>query len=483
MDYLDAHDTLAELEAGRVSAMELAEAAIARIEARDGEINAVVVRDFERALEAAGAADAARARGERRPLLGLPMTVKEGFNIAGLPTTWGLPGTEGLPVPEDAVGVRRLKAAGAVVLGKTNAPTMLSDWQTANPVYGLTRNPWDLERTPGGSSGGGAAALAAGFTSLEFGSDLAASLRAPAAFCGVFAHKPSHGLVPQRGFAPPGAPAFSPAPAIDLAVVGPMARSARDLALALDATAGSDEREAVGYRLALPPPRHERLGDYRVLVVDAHPLLPTEPGIRARLHEVAGALEREGCRVVRDSKLLPDLSALSELFMTLLISQISADMPAEAFAGAQAAAAGLPADVRGVEAAGLRGRALSHRDWIAADRQRAGFARAFTELFGDFDVVLCPSMPVAAFRHRAPEDEGGTILIDGTRVSYFSLPLWCVLASTTGNPATCLPVGLDAAGLPIGVQVVGPFLEDRTCLRCASLLEKVIGGFQRPPGW
>jgi len=225
-----AYRTAGELAKGladrKISARELLDAAISRVEAVDPKINAVLVRDFDRARAAADAADAALARGERRPLLGLPMTVKEQFNIAGLPTTWGNPKFKDWGAEADALVVQRLKSAGAVILGKTNVPIALGDWQSYNEVYGTTNNPWDLDRTPGGSSGGAAAALAAGFVPIELGSDIGGSLRAPAHFCGVFSHKPSLDLVPQRGAGPPQTPA-SPVRG-DLAVIGPMARSAAD---------------------------------------------------------------------------------------------------------------------------------------------------------------------------------------------------------------------------------------------------------------
>ena len=197
--YRTAGEQVADLAARRVSAVELLDQAIARIEALDKSINAVVVRDFDRARQAAIAADQALARGERRPLLGLPMTVKESFNVAGLPTTWGIPAFKDWRPAEDAVPVERLKAAGAVIIGKTNVPVALADWQSTNPIYGTTNNPYDVERTPGGSSGGAAAALAAGYVALELGSDIGGSLRTPAHYCGVFAHKPTYGVIARRG--------------------------------------------------------------------------------------------------------------------------------------------------------------------------------------------------------------------------------------------------------------------------------------------
>ena len=281
--YRTAGELVKALADRKISARELLDASISRIEALDPKINAVVVRDFDRARVAADAADAALARGERRPLLGLPMTVKEQLGVAGLPTTWGDPKAKDWKAEVDALAVQRLKAAGAVILGKTNVPIFLRDWQSYNEVYGTTNNPWDVSRSPGGSSGGGAAALAAGFVPLEFGSDIGGSLRAPAHFCGVFSHKPSLDLVPQRGAGPPRAPAIPVRG--DLAVIGPMARSAADLALALEVTAGPDElSEGIGYKLALPPPRHEKLAEFRVLVIDKHPLCPTAASVTAKTY-------------------------------------------------------------------------------------------------------------------------------------------------------------------------------------------------------
>jgi amidase len=232
------------------------------------------------------------------------MTVKERFGIAGLPTTWGNPNFKHGNAEVDALVVQRLKAAGAIVLGKTNVPLNLTDWQSFNEVYGTTNNPWDRARTPGGSSGGGAAALAAGFVPLELGSDIGGSLRAPAHFCGVFSHKPSLDLVPLRGVGPPQAPAVPLRG--DLAVIGPMARSAADLALELAVAAGPDEvTEGIGYKLALPPPRHEKLADYRVLVIDRHPLCRTADSVTGALNRLAERLGQAGCKVMHESAKLP----------------------------------------------------------------------------------------------------------------------------------------------------------------------------------
>lgn len=458
MDYATTLEIVAALQAGDTSAVELLDRAIERILAFDPALNAVVVRDFERARQAALAADDALACGERRALLGVPVTVKEAFDVEGLPTTWGIPGT-GQPVAaEDAVLVRRLKAAGAIVIGKTNVALQLADWQSSNPVYGTTNNPWDLARTPGGSSGGSAAALAAGYVSLDFGSDLVGSLRVPAHFCGVFAHKPTHGLVPMRGSAPPGTPALSADPAVDLAVVGPMARSAADLALALDVVAGPDDAEAIAYRLALPPPRHAALADFRVLVLDEHPLVPTSKVVRMALQRLREGLQHAGCRVHTVSPLLPDLRQVASLWGQLLWAQLGADMP-----GAE--------------------QGISHRDWIHADRVRARIAHRWREFFTQFDVLLCPVSPTPAFPHDHGEMESRRLRIDDREIAYKDQSPWSSIATLTGLPATAMPIGLSEDGLPVGMQIIGPYLEDRTTIAFAGAVERSFGGFVAPPGY
>ena len=483
MDYRSAKDLVALLRARQVSAVELLDRAIARIEAYDGKLDAVVVRDFARARAAAAEADRALVRGERRPLLGVPMTVKECVNVAGLPTTWGIPGTERIPVLEDAVAVARLKAAGAIVFGKTNVPLMLGDMQSYNSIYGTTNNPWDHGRTPGGSSGGSAAALAAGYVSLELGTDLGGSLRVPASFCGIFAHKPTHGIVPLRGIVPPGAPLLSVPLRVDLAVAGPMARSAGDLALALDVMAGPDDADALGYKLALPPSRHADLGDFRVLVLNEHPLLATAGTVRAALDEIANRLAKRGVKVARTSPLLPDLARIGRVFTEKLSAIFGADFPDDVYARRQSIAATLPADDVGLAAVRLRGSVISYREWTRTDRFRTGIADRWHRLFREYDVVLCPVMPTSAFAHDHSDMNGRRISIDGTEVAYGDQAMWNGIATLAGLPATAMPIALSDQGLPIGMQIIGPYLEDRTTIAFAELIEREFGGFVPPPAF
>ncbi|MFQ6144293.1 amidase [Streptomyces seoulensis] len=479
-NFATVEELTAALRAGDVTSAELTDAAIARIERDDKAVNAICVPDFDRARAAARDADRARARGEDRPLLGIPVTVKESYDVAGLPTTWGMPQHRDHVPAEDAVQVSRLRAAGAVVLGKTNVPLVLRDIQTFNEIYGTTNNPWDHGRTAGGSSGGSAAALAFGFGALSIGSDLAGSLRTPAHFCGVYAHKPTWGLAASRGMVPPRAPAL-PAET-DLAVVGPMARTARDLALLLDVMAGPDPlTSGAAYALTLPPARHERLADFRVLVLDAHPLIGTSAAVRAGVHRVADALAAGGARVERHSPLLPDLTEAGLLYMELLTSGAVGRMPAEAYEGLRTMAAALEADDRSPGAARLRGAAFSHRDWLVADGRRELHRHGWRRLFAAFDAVVCPITPTPAFPHdHHPDPEQRLIDVDGVAYPYFDQLVWAGVATMPGLPATAVPAGRTSEGLPVGVQLIGPMFEDRTPLRLAELLAEEIGGFQTP---
>ncbi|MDQ7808608.1 amidase [Amycolatopsis sp. A133] len=480
--YETAEELVAALRAGAVTSVELTDEAIARIERDDEVINAICVRDFDRARAAAREADRARARGEDRPLLGVPVTVKESYNVAGLATTWGMPPHRDHLPAEDAVQVSRVKAAGAVVLGKTNVPLGLQDIQSFNNIYGTTTNPWDPARTPGGSSGGSAAALASGFGALSIGSDIAGSLRTPAHFCGVYAHKPTLGLAAARGMVPPAEPALPVD--LDLAVVGPMARSARDLTLLLDVMAGPDPlTHGVAHRLALPPARHERLRDFRVLVLDEHPLIATGSAVRAGVNRVADALVDGGARVRRHSSLLPELTEAATLYMQLLISGSVARFPTDSYEQLQIRAAGLSADDRSLDAVRLRAMVSSHRDWMVANNRRELHRHGWRQLFAEFDAVVCPITPTPAFPHdHHPNPLERRIDIDGVEYPYLDQLVWAGLATMPGLPATAVPAGRSPEGLPVGVQLIGPMFEDRTPLRLAELLERETGGFTAPAG-
>lgn len=434
-DYGSISTLLSALHARKLSASELIEHTIARIEALDGQINAVIVRDFDRARDAARAADTALGRGERQPLLGIPVTLKEPFNVAGLPTTWGFPHFKDFQPAEDALVVSRLKAAGAVIIGKTNIPIGLRDFQSYNDIYGTTNNPWDLGRSPGGSSGGSGAALASGFGPLSIGSDIGGSIRVPAHFCGVFGHKPSLGLVPLRGYSLPPAPPV--AGQGDLAVVGPMTRTASDLALALDVIAGPDEtRDGIGYRLALPASRHDQLRGFRILVIDTHPLMPTGDAVRSAIGRLSERLERSGARVARSSASLPDLAESARLYMKLLNAARSPRLTPAALAEAQGVAAELSPDDRSLQAERARGWAMVHREWLATDAARLRLQQRWQELFREFDAVIYRPPPYRPFPRTSPSrsTRGNSISMD----SSIPMPMRASSGQTPLRPADCL---------------------------------------------
>ncbi len=335
-----------------------------------------------------------------------------------------------------------------MILGKTNVPPMLADWQTDNPIHGRTNHPLDPTRTPGGSSGGSAAAVAAGMVPLEFGSDIGGSIRVPCAFCGLHGHKPSYNLVPQRGHAPAGFDGVDP----PLNVVGPMARTAGDLALALDVLAGPVENEAVGYRLDLPAPRHARLADYRVLIVESHPLAALDSEIRAALHDLAERLERQGVAVSRQSDRLPDLAAAQGVYWTLLMTTMSRGGPPQ------------PDLAEGP---------LSAHAWMNALDAQLAARRRWAHLFEAFDIVLAPVMGVVAFRHDASPFNSRVHVIDGIETAYAAQLAWLGMATLANLPATAMPVAKTKAGLPIGLQAIGPYLEDRTTLAFAEMVGRM----------
>src|SRR2546422_5149194 len=480
--FLSATELLAALRAGRVTSSELTDLYIRRIERHDGRLNAVVVRDFERARQRARAADEAVARAQRAPLLGLPIKLKESFNVAGLPTTCGVPEWKGYVSPHDAPAAARLHAAGTVLLGKTNVPPMLADWQSDNPIYGRTSNPWDTARTPGGSSGGSAAALAAGLTALEVGSDIGGSIRVPAVFCGVCGHRPSETAMPRSGQFP-----YPPMPnaAVVMGVQGPLARSADDLELALDVAAGPEVGEDAGWRLAIPPARRERLADFRVAVLPAIDWVPVDGEIAAALENLVARLGRVGCQVkTAQPEGLTDHRQHYALYLTLLSAVTSSRVPV---AERRARLEVMRTRDDEWSVALQRGIESGAPDYIAWFGQREQYRAAWRAFFREWDVLLAPAFIVPAYPHwdkpwpNTPESIRKTLEVNGKPVLE-ELGLFCAAVATlAGQPATAFPAGRTRGGLPIGLQAIGPDLEDRTPIRFAARGARELGGFVRPP--
>ena len=442
-------------------------------------INAIVVLDADRARERARQADAALARGEVwGPLHGMPMTCKESFNVAGLPTTLGYPPWKHNIAAEDAVAIQRLKAAGAVIFGKTNVPLGLADFQSYNAVYGTTTNPWNLQRTPGGSSGGSAAALASGMTALEIGSDMGGSIRNPAHFCGVFGHKPTWGLLPFRGHVPPDGLAEP-----TLAVAGPLARSAADLELSVRATAGPDELQRAGYRLDLQAPSQTSLADYRVAVWKNDDIAPVSQEVEERVEAVAEAISRAGGTV--DETARPDFAAreANDTYLLLMQALIGAFIVKEDYTYRQAAAAALSDDDQSARARALRGQTATYREYAKANESRARLRWAWHDFFKRYDALIAPIMATPAFEHDHQYFAFRTIKVDGVPQPYFQQIFWAGLAVCAYLPSTVVPAGLSADDLPIGVQIIGPAFGDLKTIGLAKLLEGAGFAFTPPPGY
>ena len=475
-----ATDLVAALRRRELGSRELLEHALGRIERWNEGLNAVVTLDVERARAAADAADRALAAGEGKgALFGLPMTVKDTFETAGLRTTCGVPELSQHVPRTDAIAVARLRAAGAIVFGKTNTPTWAGDWQTTNPIFGTTNNPWDRTRTPGGSSGGSAAAVAAGFTSLELGSDIGGSIRVPAHCCGVFGHKPSHGLVPQRGHIPGEPGTLSER---DLNTIGPLARSVDDLELGLDVVAGALPELAHAVTLRLPRPRGAKLGDFRVAAWFDEPACPVDHEMRGLLERAADLLTKAGARIDREARPEVDFRAAVDTYVELLMPIMSLELPDAVARQMARGGEQVPADAPGLLAASARANAARHRDWLRSCERREHIRARWAELFRSFDVLLCPVMLTPAFVQDTSEFTTRRILVNGEDRSYIEHLQWPGLITMALLPATVIPVGRTAGGLPVGVQIVGPYLEDRTTLAFARAAERELGGFTAPPG-
>jgi amidase len=455
--FQSATDAAQAVRRKEISSRELTETLLAWIEATNPALNAVVELRPEAALREATAADEATARGDDTgPLHGVPMTIKDSFNVAGMHTTWGNPAFADFVADSDGTVARRLRQAGAIIVGKTNVAFMLADFgQTANELYGVTKNPWDITRTPGGSTGGAAAALSAGMTFLEYGSDLVGSIRIPASLCGVYGLKPSVGIVPLTGFQPPGPPP-SPSDMTYMSAVGPLGRSPRDLRTTLSVTAGPENHAAKAYSWALLPPRHTKLEDFRVGFVLDHEEAPVSSEVAAPLSDVVDALARAGATIVEGWPEGVDPVRHYESFGFHVQSFFAFQQPGEAFA--------------------------KFSEFIDHENRRMAARAAWNRYFDDVaDVFLCPVTFTPAFLHDTRPFEQRTIATPGGERPYNDQAFWVSHASLPGLPAVAAPVGRTPGRLPVGMQIVGPLYEDDTAITFAELLGDVIGGYEPPP--
>jgi amidase len=438
--------TAAAIRAREISALEAVDAAISRIAECDARIDALAVPDFDRAYEVAKAMDR-HAPADNRPLFGVPMTIKESFDVAGLPTSWGHPRFADQVAAKDAVLVQRLKAAGAIIIGKTNVPVDLTDWQSFNPVYGRTSNPHDPARSPGGSSGGSAAAVASGMVACDYGTDIGGSVRVPAHFCGVWAHKTTWGLVPKHGHDHPAMArraGFVAAHDSPLSIAGPFARNAPDLAVLTE----------VGAEVPLRP-RAKRLSECRLLAVTQLPGAPVDTSVLEPTEAALESLARAGVRIDRASDLLPDQAQQQRHYLKMMNIVLARGAPAP------------------------DGKRASASDWFDLLDAQAANAAQWAALFETYDFLLAPPAPVLAMPHRDEAVFRGTLTINGVEEPGGNALAWAGLVTFPDLPATVLPIGSASylgAELPCGMQVIGPRWADLDCIAAAQNIGTILHG-------
>ena len=469
------------LGTGDLSAVELLDYFLARVARFNPELNAIIELQEDEARAQAIACDKAQASQSAQslpPFHGVPMTIKESFDVRGMHTTRGNPAFKDHIASTDALAVSRLRKAGANIFGKTNVPLDLADFQSYNAIYGTTNNPWDTERTPGGSSGGSAVAMAAGLSGIENGSDIGGSIRNPAHYCGVFGHKPTWGLLPPRGHAAPGVLAQS-----DLAVIGPIARSAADLEALLVAEAGPDEIMASGYRLDLSHPHFTDLKRLRVAAMVNSPLAPVSQVCESRVEGVLDIVRHAGGQVNYDARPDFDLGEGHEVYQNLLWAVMASRSDDATYAQLAAEVAALAPDDRSARAQNLRARFATYRDYSTANEARTHQRWAWHRFFQEYDVMVTPIMATPAFQHDHQPFGQRTVDVDGAARPYFEQLFWAGLAINSYLPATIVPTGTLGGGLPIGVQIIGPEFGDLKVLRVAKLLELEGLAFVPPPGY
>jgi amidase len=477
LDFASALAAAEAIRAKKISSVELTRHLFERIDRYNPALNAFVYQMREDAMARAKKCDEALGRGDSLGVFhGVPINVKESFAVAGQLCTWGIPAFQNSRAAANAAAVERLLGAGAVLLGGTNVPVNLYDWQSYNPIYGVTNNPWDVKRTPGGSSGGAAAALAAGLGYLSIGSDIGGSIRVPAHYCGIYGHKPTLDLVSQRGHQP-GAMGGAPGLQTLLAVAGPMARSAGDLMAALKVLGGPDGWDAKAWKWELPPARATSLKDFRVGYVIDDPIAPPTPEVAAALGKAIDALGRAGAKMVPGWPQGLNPKGLLDTYLFMLTAfTTSMSPPAQ-----QPPPEYKPEDPNDPLQSGP---ATKYNDWQRANLRRLGYRAMWQTYFKDVDVFLSPAVftTAVAHDHSEPQTARRIATSAGPR-NYMDIFSWIATATLTGCPATVAPVGLTSEGLPVDIQIMGPYWEDATPITFAELMAREIGGFTAPAGY
>jgi amidase len=450
--FASATELAAAIRSREISALEVLDLYLERISELNPTLNAIITMDAGAARERARAADAALARGDDwGPLHGVPFTLKDAHSTAGMRTTAGCEAlAENIPSSDSTV-TSRLKSAGGILIGKTNVPPMLDDWQSCNPIFGRTSNPWDVTRTPGGSSGGAAAAVAAGMSAFDIGTDLSGSLRVPAHFCGVYGLKPTERRVSSSGLRRhPGEQHSVRA----MAGIGPLARSVDDLALVFRVIAGPDGRDFDVPPVPVDDVPELTLRDVRVAVAPNFPNFRLADAIRDAVLALARKLEPL-CAAV-DQPALPELDYTAEgkSAADLIAMMVGVYHPKEGDPGAKLG------------------------EYMQALRRRESSIASWERFFERWDVLLCPVAMCTAFPH-CPKDT--KLDVDGKRVEYSLVGAHTTLFNYTGQPAVVLPWAVDASGLPVGVQLVAKRWNESRLLGIARAIARATVGSVRHP--
>ncbi|MCG8336813.1 MAG: amidase [Proteobacteria bacterium] len=470
------------IKKGNLSAESLMESTLKRIGAINPSLNAIISNDFENALIKAKEADKQRDRKENLGLLhGIPVTIKDNLEVMGMPCTAAAKDFQQHMPNRNADVVDALLQEGAIVIGKTNLPKLADDFQTYNDLFGKTTNPWDQSKTPGGSSGGAAAAVAAGLSVLDIGNDVGGSIRIPAHFCGIYGHKPTYGIVPDRGMVPPAPGIFAGDFSFNMDIVtnGPLARSPEDLELIMKIIAQPKANDRKAWQLSLPESKKNKLNDFKIGIWADDEACPVDKSIVDAIHRVADELSNEGV-IVEESKPNLDFNRCFNLFSSLLNAVLGQATPHKIFKKWIEKESELDHSNSGYKNKQMIGAIQRHRDWLMRDAERQIFRQKWSEFFQEYDLLLCPAVCTNAIAHDHSPWFDRTIQINNKAYPYSNLMGWPGLTNSVYLPSTVVPIGISNDGLPIGMQIVGDYLEDMTCIHFAMVLKEKIGGFTPP---
>lgn len=465
------------LKNGDTTSEELLEYYLDRVKQYNDKVNAIIEINEKDARKRAKEADEARKRGESwGPLHGLPITVKDVFLVKGFKIAAGTPFYKDYEVNENADVVNRLLDAGAIIYAKTNVPIWAGDWQTYNSIYGTTNNPYDFEKTCGGSSGGAAASLASGFTTLELGSDMGGSIRIPAHYCGVYGHRPTYGITSMYGHVP-GDPGERAVP--DLSASGALARTADDLKLLLDVILGSEYPDNKATSINLPEYNDMELKDFKVCAWLDDDYCKVSSEMKEKYQELVDILRKNGATV--DCK-KPEGYSLEEPYKYMRF--LSGGVVATGLTSVQSIILSVVGALLGLHKKGrlavewreyIRGMVKGHRTWLIYDEERAKLRHEYKKLYEEYDVLLMPVAPWNAFKHQHKSVIFRRFMIDQKKRGYLEHIPWIAIATVMGFPASSVPIGMDKENMPVNVQVVSGPYEDKKCLRFGKLLEGIYG--------